>query len=165
MNQRQIHSYEDSTNREASYESLLDLMTLISFVFILAATFYVAQAGQISQTAGRDNSASVVSRMVEQGSAAQPAIPHDEIYIVLYKEQATDMLLIIDGMTGTPNRLNATTENIDKVLDKFAMIMNHAKTIDVTVYESAGRINPGILVGVQRWLASHGYNQYHIYFL
>lgn len=155
---RLYSSGDDDNTRIAAYESMLDLLTLISFILIFAAMIYASRA------AGRDqNSAAVVAEIAEHGDGA-PMIPADVLLTIIYREQSVDKLAIVDGATGNHQAFDVTVDGVGSVLDGVAQLFDSAANIDVAFYRRDEDVNPGVYLAVSRWLASHGHNKYHVYY-
>lgn len=151
--------HDDANTRVALFESLLDLFTLISFILIFAAFIYVARS-----TGQDQNSSTVVAQIAERGSGVADTLPRDVLLMVIFREKSIDELAIVDGTTGTTTYLPMTVDGIEKVLNDLSPIFARVSTIKIAVYDGPESANPGILIAIQRWLASHRFTQYHIYF-
>jgi hypothetical protein len=150
---------DDANNRVASYESLLDLFTLLSFILIIASFFYVAR------TTGQNQNASLVTVLEAQHESGIPqALPNDLLLLVIFRENSSDKIGIEDGTTGISTNLDVTVHGIDNTLDRFASVFARVNKIDVAMYTDKEDANPGILVAVQHWLFTHEHKNYRLYF-
>jgi len=156
---RRTDLHDDSNARVAAYESLLDLFTLISFLLILAAFIYVARA-----SGGDKNWASVAARITERGSGTPRAIPSSAFLIVLSRENSNDLFWAVSGATGFKTNSVVTPQTITGVLGTCSLELANLK-IYVSLYEPKEKVNPGVMVEAQRWLAYHGFNDWRLYFV
>src|ERR1035441_9387682 len=150
---REIRHPDASNTRVAAYESLLDLLTLISFLLILAAFLYVARA-----SAGDRNWASVTAQLAQRGSGTPRAIPRNAFLIILSREKSTDMMNAVSGASGFKTNLVVTPETVGGALGGFSNELAHVR-ISIGVYEPKEKVNPGLVIDVQRWLTYHQFNE------
>lgn len=150
----------DDNSRIASYESLLDLFTLISFMLIFIAFIYMTKIHQAS-----NNPLSVTVQDAVSGSGINQAFPKDMILLVIYKENSKDKIAILDGNTGEIEKSPITTTNIDQVLKKFSPKLSRTKKITITAFERNGPINYQIYFQIQEWLSKNRYNKLDIQFV
>jgi hypothetical protein len=150
----------DASNaRVAAYESLLDLLTLISFLLILAAFLYVARA-----SAGDRNWASVSARVAQRGSGTPRAIPRNAFLIVLSRENSTNRMNAMSGVSGFKTNLVVSPETVGSALAGFSNELAHV-SINLSVYEpTKEKVDPGVFLEVQRWLTYHQFNDWQLYF-
>ena len=156
---RGIRHPDDSNARVAAYESLLDLLTLISFLLILAAFVYVARA-----SAGDKNWASVTAQSAQRGSGTSRAIPRNAFLIILSRQNSTDMMNAISGASGFTTNLVVTPETVGGALAGFSNELAHVR-INISIYEPKEKINPGVLLDLERWLAYHQFSDWQFYFV
>jgi hypothetical protein len=155
---REARNPDGSNSRVAAYESLLDLLTLISFLLILAAFLYVASA-----SAGDRNWASVSAQLAQRGSGTPRAIPSNAFLILLFNENSTNMMNAISGATGFRTNLVVTPGTVANALTGFSNELAHVR-ISISLYEPKERVSPGIVLDVQRWLTYHQFNDWQLYF-
>ena len=155
---RGIRQPDASNARVAAYESLLDLLTLISFLLILAAFVYVARA-----SAGDRNWASVTAQRAQRGSGTPRAIPRNAFLIILSRENSTNMMNAISGASGFKTNLVVTPETVGGALGGFSNELAHV-TINISIYEPKEKVNPGVVLDLQRWLTYHQFSDWQLYF-
>jgi hypothetical protein len=136
----------------------LDLLTLISFLLILAAFVYVAQA-----SAGDRNWASVTAQRAQRGSGTSRAIPRNAFLIILSRENSTDMMNALSGASGFRTNLVVTPETVGGAVGGFSNELAHVK-INISVYEPKEKVNPGVVLDLQRWLTYHQFSDWQLYF-
>jgi hypothetical protein len=144
---------EDSNTRVAAYESMLDLFTLITFVLIVAALLYATRVYGQGQ-----NAASVVTGQVQKGSGAPSTRPEDALTIVIYRENAKDMLSFVEGTNPTPDRRQVSKMDVYRIMDGFASIFERVKIVNVVVHKGTEDASGDIYLAVTSWLASHQRN-------
>ena len=151
---------KDSGARVASYESLLDLFTLLSFILIIASFFFV------TQSTGKDQYSSLITAQVTQrGSGITQTLPKDELVLILYRENSADGLIIIDGTTGLKTNIDVTAAGVVETLKKFEPAFDHNSTINLVSFtKTKATINTDIYFAICRWLTENHHKQFKVYF-
>src|SRR5690242_20404080 len=102
-------SGENPNIRVASYESLLDLFTLLSFILIVASFVFVAQAKR-----GDRNSAAITASLAAEGTGAPASLPKDIALLIFSREGSKSKLVLLDGLTGTASPFFVTRNDVDQ---------------------------------------------------
>ncbi len=145
-------------NQDASYESLLDLFTLLSFVLLIAAFLYT------SQQIGRDTSSSNVEAYIAgRGSGESATIPDNLTLLILYKDQGQDKIMLIEGATSESTYL-IDDNTIKTTLNEILPILQRANEIYITLHSKEEIPSPSIWLSIQIWLSENKFNNYKIYF-
>ena len=148
---------DDANTRVAAYESLLDLFTLITFVLIIAALIYATRVSGYGE-----KWSSVVTEVAQQGSGVPERLPKNAMLIVIYRENSSDKLAIVNGASSTADQQTVTPQGVYKVLDGFSSALDHVDTINVALYKGKEGVNADVYLAVTSWLALHGRNYYFV---
>jgi hypothetical protein len=157
MQQHAHQSREDINPKIGAYEAFLDLLTLISFLMIFAASIYMARSPAGPQ-----------STIASHNAVRNPdpkTVAADEVIISILREGGLDKLRIVDGRTSSQRKFRINTGNIDDVLASTKSMLDQAKNIDLAVYEDEGSVNAGLVLSAQRWFSLNNYSRYRFYFV
>jgi hypothetical protein len=112
------------------------------------------------------NQTAVTMQEAKASSGPSATIPKDSILFVVYKSEAKgeDELTIINGATGATTNLQVNLDGLDRVLTTYAPLLKSTATVDIGLYEPKKRVNPAIVLNIQRWLVTNGCDHYHFYF-
>src|ERR1035441_6227080 len=112
---------ENPNVRVSSYESLLDLFTLLSFILIVASFILVAQAKRKEMGA-----AATTSSIATQGTGAPVSPPRDVALLIFALEGTKSKLVLFDGNTGTSSRFFVTINDVDQRLEQISPALSRA---------------------------------------
>ena len=150
-----------SDEKKETFESLVDLFTILSFVLIAVAFFFGIQQ---PKTSGNSmSSAEFDFEKVRRGGTPTTEIPDDTIVILIYKENSSEAFQIIrKGIRSIS--YHQEDSNINEILkNEFQNISSTGKIHIVAIEEQNGETF-SILYNIQKWLAINSFNNIKIYF-
>jgi hypothetical protein len=162
MRASNYHNAENPNLRVASYESLLDLFTLLSFMLILAAFFFVKNTSQ-----GAQGVAAVAAHLVDRGSGAPPSLPKDYVLLTYSIEGSQAILVLMDGRSGEIRRFPAVGEYYEKDLERLMSSLRGASRIGFAIPDAKDRRNEALhalIIRSQHWLTANGLTKCEVAF-
>lgn len=159
------HKYVNSLNKEvsyiAAYESFLDLFTLLAFTLMFVAFIYIEKTNT-----NITNASSINLETVSIGSSIGDTVPKNKILLIIFKENSDSWLLFINGTNGKEDKLSINNTNIEIVLNDLYKNFLAVDTVDIVFYEPTQKLDPSIIVNIQRWIVSNSSNKKpNIYFM
>lgn len=149
---------DDGNSRVSEYESLLDLFTLISLILIFAAFIYVTNAKNTGQ-----NASDVDAKVAESGTGLPDTLPQDLVLLVLFRENDSDKICILDGATGLREIRSISRENLEPIFKNLSPRLKAAGKINFAVDDEKQEANRFIVVDIENWFAKNHLN-YRRYF-
>jgi hypothetical protein len=145
----QLHrSGENPNTRVSSYESLLDLFTLLSFILIVASFIFVAQAKR-----GERDSAAITASLATKGAGA-PASPARDVALLIFSQEGSkSKLVLFDGNTGTASPFFVTTNDLDQRLEQISPMLRRAAKVQFDIPRAREPRDDVIILRAQEWLA------------
>jgi len=144
----------------SSHESMLDLFTLISFIMIIAAfagvNHFVKQGQQTS---------SIVVQIAKRGSGTPTTLPKDTLLLVIHRSDSINKLTVFGARHPTPEVVDITVDNLQQTLLRMEDELKNVPVLKIAIYEEKLEVNPGILIAVQKWFASHRHKRYDLTFV
>lgn len=142
----------------STYESFLDLFTLLSFVLIISAIL------RFERLAGSDSGSVVTAQKVAPSPNVAHVLSREEIVFILHKTNGVDCLYVMDGPTQFQTNLVVSAPGLETTLVGFLPDLLRSAKIELGVRNLDGGANPAILMGIEQWLNSKGFKQYSIFF-
>jgi hypothetical protein len=153
----------NANNRVESFESILDLFTLISFVLIIASFMYIGKPIN-GNNISNEVDISVLDAVSRTG--VQPVLPKDVVLLVVSQEESRDKLSLLDGATGICSIFAVTPNTVENHLDKLESTFKRTNKIKIAVIDGPKQgANPLIVVAIQRWMAKHLHEKFTLSFV
>ena len=143
-----------------SFESLVDLFTILSFVLIASAFFFGSQKVQTSESGAL---AEFELREIIQGAAPLPALPDDIVIIFIAKENGSDIIQFTKKRSKF-NRYYASKVDLDSICRSELQGFQSSNNINIVVLEGHSEPNYRLLYRIEKWLAGNGFNNVVINF-
>jgi len=153
--------FRDSANSKiGTYEAFLDLLTLLCFIFIFAATIYIdrytaAQAGGASKIMSQEAVRGAVPAVLQRG----------EVEFKVDRSAERDRLTIMDSVAGQTNQFLLGQTDVAMNLESIRPSLDSATNISIAVFDETQPVSSDVIVAIQRWLSYNGYSQYKFYFV
>ena len=148
MRPRNVHNWEESNTRAGLFESMLDLFTLISFVFILTAILYARQS-----TSAADYVADVTS-VSTAGSGVARTIPKDVVLLLFHQGDLGSQLTLADGATGFRTNSPIVVGRVRETLNLFQPMLTRGGKLNIGFYKRPRPLPDSIVAEVLEWLAT-----------
>lgn len=159
MNTFRDRSYENPNLRVASYESLLDLFTLLSFILIVAAFVFAARTSR-----GNTTSATFAASIAQQGSGTPVSPPKDLVLLIFTREGSQSRIVLFDGTMGVTTSFFVTTETIPGSLEQASSSLAKANQVQFAIPRLRQNDDACIILAVQEWLTRKGQRSWSITF-
>lgn len=124
-----------------TFESLVDLFTLLSFALIIASFLFGIQKVQTSETA---KVAEISFKKVIKGEGSPVDLPENYLVLVLMKEKGQDMILLVESgekvkkiyQSGQPESLGGilSKQLHDFQMFKFYLVILEAKGVNYRLF-------------------------------
>ena len=153
--------FRDSANiKIGTYEAFLDLLTLLCFILIFVAAFYIerysaALAGGASKVVSKEAVRGIVPEVLQRG----------EVEFKLERTEGQDRLTILDSVTGQANPISLNMADFAANLEPFRPSLDGATNISIAVFDEPQPVSSDVIVAIQRWLSYNGYGHYKFYFV
>ena len=136
-----------------NFESLIDLLTLLSFVLIIASFVFGIYQFQVSDKMVEIDSTKVA------GKGPPVTIPENIIFIAIIKTDEGDIIHIAKG--GQASKRNvADSTNISSILSREQEDLKAAKEIHLVLFtKNIKHPNYQLYYETGMWLANHGINK------
>jgi ABC-type nitrate/sulfonate/bicarbonate transport system substrate-binding protein len=148
-------------NFTESFESFIDLFTILSFTFIVAAYFFgiYKEMNKDNQNAGNYELQEAVS-----SGKVDFVIPEDAVIIFLLKEGQSDILQFTKKNQHA-SRYSLKNENtLPNILQRELVSFKNSKNISFVTISRYGAINYTYFYLIERWLVQNGYKEVKIVF-
>jgi hypothetical protein len=164
-------SPQDLKSSIGTYESLLDLYTLLSFVLIIASII------RVERLAGYDpNSMLVTTQLVSPEARTPHLVPRDEMVLLIFRTNRVfmtssrittnyvDCLGVIDGPTQSATNLSVTLDGLDGTLRPFSQEFGRVKRIKLGAYDMKETSDALMVLRIAEWLNTNGFNKTGLFF-
>jgi hypothetical protein len=142
-----------------SFESLVDLFTILSFVLIASAFFFGINKAQMLE---KNVTANFELREIAKGAAPAPEIPDDVVIILIENENGSDFLIFFEE-GNKKERYPLSNVNIDSIL-QLELQGRITKNINLVILEKASTTTYKIFFDIQKWLTVNGFTNVIINF-
>ncbi len=140
---------------EENFESVVDLFTLLSFAFIVAAFLFGSQKFDKALTKTRTK---LDFAELERGGGAATDLHQNTLVLILTVDNGVDVIYFIKGkespriiyQSGEPKPL---LEVLEDEIDSF----KKAEDIQIVVNNESKRVNGNLLLDLENWLAFHSF--------
>ena len=156
---RPQHPYQNPNIRVASYESILDLFTLLSFILIVASFILVAQTNRQNST-----STPVTSQLLSSGAGVTPSEPPEIMLLIFAVENSQSKLVILDPNSGTRIPFIVSTNDIEIKLDQISSMLTGAPRVQFDIPTEKSRRDGAVILQAEQWLTEKRLTNWSIAF-
>lgn len=144
-----------------SFESFVDLFTILSFTLIVASYFFGIYRNVKDDV---EKSSSYDLYEIESGGNADVIIPEDAVIIILTKNGQADVIQFSKRGKEASQYISIDESNLMPILKRELEDYKNSRNISFVSLSRNGKINYNIFYLIQTWLVKNGFENVKLVF-
>jgi len=149
--------WQENRKSSSPFPQILWEACVIMIIAAFAGVNHFVKQGQ--------QTSSIVVQIAKRGSGTPTTLPKDTLLLVIHRSDSINKLTVFGARHPTPEVVDITVDNLQQTLLRMEDELKNVPVLKIAIYEEKLEVNPGILIAVQKWFASHRHKRYDLTFV